>query len=59
MKILHYNKKIDLKATVYEGNKTFSIIEKGIETLDKGEVRIKVAYSGVCGTDVHIYHGII
>jgi len=48
-----------MKATVYEGNKTFSVIEKEVENPAKGEVRIKVAYSGVCGTDVHIYHGMM
>ncbi|WP_010133971.1 zinc-dependent alcohol dehydrogenase [Ochrovirga pacifica] len=48
-----------MKATVYEGNKTFSVIEKEIEAPKAGEVRIKVAYSGVCGTDVHIYHGMM
>ncbi|MCU0471611.1 MAG: alcohol dehydrogenase catalytic domain-containing protein [Arcicella sp.] len=25
--------------------------------MQKGEVRLKMAYVGVCGTDVHIYHG--
>jgi 2-desacetyl-2-hydroxyethyl bacteriochlorophyllide A dehydrogenase len=48
-----------MRATVYEGNKTFKVIEKEIETPANGEVRIKVAYSGVCGTDVHIYHGMM
>lgn len=48
-----------MKATIYEGNKTFSVIEREIEQPEKGEVRIKVAYSGVCGTDVHIYHGMM
>ena len=48
-----------MKATIYEGNKTFSVIEREIVQPEKGEVRIKVAYSGVCGTDVHIYHGIM
>lgn len=46
-------------ATQYEGNKTFSVIEKEIEAPASGEVRIKVAYVGVCGTDVHIYHGMM
>ena len=46
-----------MKATVYEGNKTFSVIEKEMDPPAAGEVRIKVAYCGVCGTDVHIYHG--
>ncbi|KSA12276.1 MAG: alcohol dehydrogenase catalytic domain-containing protein [Maribacter dokdonensis] len=46
-------------ATQYKGDKTFSVIEKEIEAPAKGEVRIKVAYVGVCGTDVHIYHGMM
>ncbi|NJB82980.1 zinc-dependent alcohol dehydrogenase [Wenyingzhuangia aestuarii] len=46
-------------ATVYKGDKTFDVIEKEIEQPQNGEVRIKVAYSGVCGTDVHIYHGMM
>ncbi|GEC72483.1 2-desacetyl-2-hydroxyethyl bacteriochlorophyllide A dehydrogenase [Flavobacterium flevense] len=48
-----------MKATIYEGNKTFTVIEKEVEQPDEGEVRIKVAYVGVCGTDVHIYHGMM
>ncbi|WP_298319475.1 alcohol dehydrogenase catalytic domain-containing protein [uncultured Aquimarina sp.] len=48
-----------MKATQYEGNKTFSVIEKEVVAPARGEVRIKVAYVGVCGTDVHIYHGMM
>jgi len=48
-----------LKATRYEGNKTFSVIDKEIVAPAEGEVRIKVAYVGVCGTDVQIYHGMM
>lgn len=48
-----------MRATQYEGNKTFKVIEKEIEEPKVGEVRIKVAYVGVCGTDVHIYHGMM
>lgn len=48
-----------MKATIYKGNKTFSVIEKDMEQPAGDEVRIKVAYSGVCGTDVHIYHGMM
>ena len=48
-----------MKATQYNGDKTFSIIEKEIEAPAKGEVRIQVAFVGVCGTDVHIYHGMM
>lgn len=48
-----------MKASFYEGNKAFSVVEKQIEAPLAGEVRIKVAYCGVCGTDVHIYHGMM
>ncbi|MBX2871770.1 MAG: alcohol dehydrogenase catalytic domain-containing protein [Saprospiraceae bacterium] len=48
-----------MKATFYEGQHTFSVAEKELQTPAKGEVRIKVAYCGVCGTDVHIYHGMM
>ncbi|WPR73137.1 alcohol dehydrogenase catalytic domain-containing protein [Flavobacterium sp. NG2] len=48
-----------MKATIYEGNKTFTVIEKEVAQPAAGEVRIKVAYVGVCGTDVHIYHGMM
>lgn len=48
-----------MKASLYEGNKTFRIVEKEIEEPKAGEVRVKVAYCGVCGTDMHIYHGMM
>ncbi|WP_067146457.1 zinc-dependent alcohol dehydrogenase [Pseudotamlana agarivorans] len=48
-----------MKATRYEGDKTFKVIEKEMADPAAGEVRIKVAYVGVCGTDVHIYHGMM
>lgn len=46
-------------ASFYEGSQTFSITEKSISPPANGEVQIKVAYCGVCGTDVHIYHGVM
>lgn len=48
-----------MKATVYNGNQSFSIIDKKLDLPKPDEVRIKVAYTGVCGTDVHIYHGMM
>ncbi|WP_149303281.1 zinc-dependent alcohol dehydrogenase [Pareuzebyella sediminis] len=48
-----------MRATLYTGNKTFSIVERQMEKPRADEVRIKVAYTGVCGTDVHIYHGMM
>lgn len=48
-----------MRATFYEGKHTFSVGEKAIAPPGPGEVRIKVAYCGVCGTDIHIYHGMM
>jgi (R,R)-butanediol dehydrogenase/meso-butanediol dehydrogenase/diacetyl reductase len=48
-----------MRATEYRGNKTFKLVEKEIVQPGADEVRIKVAYVGVCGTDVHIYHGMM
>lgn len=46
-----------MQAAYYQGNHTFTIGESTLEPLSPGMVRLKVAYCGVCGTDVHIYHG--
>lgn len=46
-----------MRTALYEGNKKFSIATTEMTAPAAGEVRLKVAYCGVCGTDVHIYHG--
>lgn len=46
-----------MKALFYEGDHSFTIKTTEKQPLQKGEVRLKMAYVGVCGTDVHIYHG--
>lgn len=46
-----------MKALFYEGNQSFTIKTTEKQPLQKGEVRLKMAFVGVCGTDVHIYHG--
>lgn len=46
-----------MKAAFYAGNKT---ITSGIcipIPPQGNEIQIKVAYGGICGTDLHIYHG--
>lgn len=48
-----------MKATQYMGNRTFEVMDRTLSSPATGEVRIKVAYCGVCGTDVHIYHGMM
>lgn len=46
-----------MKAAYYQGDKTFTI--KPTESIAPGpdEIRLNVAYVGICGTDTHIYHG--
>jgi (R,R)-butanediol dehydrogenase / meso-butanediol dehydrogenase / diacetyl reductase len=46
-----------MKAAYYEGNKTFRIADAAPVPPGPDEVRLNVAYVGICGTDVHIYHG--
>ncbi|MFD0681121.1 MULTISPECIES: zinc-dependent alcohol dehydrogenase [unclassified Paenibacillus] len=41
----------------YEGNKTIRIGEDKPVQPQSGEVQIEVSYAGICGTDLHIYHG--
>ena len=46
-------------ASFYTGNKSFKAEETEPSSPGAGEVQIEVAYCGVCGTDVHIYHGVM
>jgi 2-desacetyl-2-hydroxyethyl bacteriochlorophyllide A dehydrogenase len=46
-----------MKACYYEGNRTFTMREGETIHPGPGEVRLNVAYTGICGTDLHIYHG--
>lgn len=45
------------KAIFYEGNQRFRYGESTPVTPKPGEAQIRVAYGGICGTDLHIYHG--
>ncbi|MEM9808680.1 MAG: alcohol dehydrogenase catalytic domain-containing protein [Cyanobacteria bacterium P01_D01_bin.56] len=45
--------------TEYAGNHNFTVTDREALAPGPGEVQIKVAYCGVCGTDVHIYHGMM
>ena len=46
-----------MKAVYYEGNGRFALHESPPQAPGEGEVRLEVAYCGICGTDVHIAHG--
>ena len=46
-----------MKAAYYTGNKTFAI--ESVQPVAPGEeeVQVRVAYCGICGTDLHVFHG--
>lgn len=46
-----------MKAAYYQGDGKFNVVDGEKKTPAEGEVRLNIAYCGVCGTDIHIYHG--
>ncbi|MDA3955110.1 alcohol dehydrogenase catalytic domain-containing protein [Oceanispirochaeta sp.] len=48
-----------MKSLVYNNAKLLTVVDKEIPEAGSSEVVIKIAYCGICGTDRHIYHGIM
>lgn len=48
-----------MTATRYEGNKKISVVEGCKKAPKANEVTVEIAYSGICGTDLHIFHGVM
>jgi 2-desacetyl-2-hydroxyethyl bacteriochlorophyllide A dehydrogenase len=46
-----------MKAAFYAGNRTITVGECRPVRPGPGEVQIRVSHCGVCGTDLHIFHG--
>jgi (R,R)-butanediol dehydrogenase/meso-butanediol dehydrogenase/diacetyl reductase len=46
-----------VKAVFYEGAGSFVVGDSEPRAPEPGEVRLDVAFCGVCGTDIHIAHG--
>lgn len=46
-----------MNAAFYRGDKSFAVEQKEITPPAGDEVAIRIAYCGVCGTDMHVYHG--
>lgn len=46
-----------MKAAVFYGKHDIRICEIPVREPESGEATIEVAFCGVCGTDLHIYHG--
>ena len=45
------------RAAYYERNRVIRVGKADVQPPGPGEVQIQVAYAGICGTDLHIYHG--
>lgn len=46
-----------MKAAQYLGAESFRITDVEPQVPDAGEVRVAVSYTGICGTDLHVFHG--
>jgi len=46
-----------MKAAYYLGDRTIDVRSSEVQSPGPDEVRINVAYCGVCGTDLHIFQG--
>lgn len=46
-----------MRASFFVGNETFEVRETEMPKAGKGEIVVRNMVCGVCGTDVHIYHG--
>lgn len=46
-----------MQAVFFEGNRTLRVGESLPLEPGPGQVRIQVAYCGICGTDLHLFHG--
>ncbi|EMI46775.1 zinc-dependent alcohol dehydrogenase [Rhodopirellula sp. SWK7] len=46
-----------MKSAQYKGDRTVDVGTSEAITPAAGEARLEVAYCGICGTDIHIFHG--
>lgn len=46
-----------MRAVTYVGQESLSVVDRETIHPKPDEVQIKVAYAGICGTDLHILHG--
>jgi (R,R)-butanediol dehydrogenase / meso-butanediol dehydrogenase / diacetyl reductase len=45
------------RAAFYERERVIRVGDVEAEAPGPGQVQVKIAYAGICGTDLHIYHG--
>ena len=47
----------NIQAAFYRGDRTFEVKPRPAEPPGPGEVSVRTAYCGICGTDMHVFHG--
>ena len=45
------------RQATYRGNREIVVTDGSVSDPEPGQVRVEVAYTGICGTDLHILHG--
>ena len=48
---------MQITAAYYTGNRSFSVERAAAAPPGPGEVQVDVAFCGICGTDMHVFHG--
>ncbi len=46
-----------MKSAQYRGNRSVAVGSSEVIKPGPGEARLEVSYCGICGTDIHIFHG--
>lgn len=46
-----------MKAAYYTGDKSFTVRDEEKKAPQAGQARVRIAYCGICGTDLHVFHG--
>ncbi|WP_323764396.1 zinc-dependent alcohol dehydrogenase [Marinovum sp.] len=46
-----------ITAAVYRGDQRFAVAQKPAPTPEPGQVAVRIAFCGICGTDMHVFHG--
>ena len=46
-----------IEAAVYRGDRTFTLERRPAAPPTPGDVAVRTAYCGICGTDIHVFHG--
>jgi len=46
-----------INAAYYRGDRRFVVEQKSAPAPAAGQVAVRIAYCGICGTDMHVFHG--